>query len=140
MVLSKRLHEMQMELDVEDCVPARKKSESFAEFLTRNQPATKTSSSTTSMSNLCEQYGAMTLWAQPHPGRTKRLKLYLLIHLCPLARLRQDLLAQRYVDAWWPISKPLRPPNRKLSAQKARNMAPTPQEPAQGGGYCTKQN
>ena len=33
--LSKRLHEMQMEYNVEDCVPAGKKSESFSEFLTR---------------------------------------------------------------------------------------------------------
>ena len=60
--LSKRLHEMQMEYDMEDCVPAGKKSESFTEFLTRTHPGTNTSSSTASMSGLCEQYGAMTLY------------------------------------------------------------------------------
>jgi hypothetical protein len=60
--LSKRLHEMQMEYDVEDCVPAGKKSESFSEFLTRTQAGTNTSSSTASMSDLCEQYGAMALY------------------------------------------------------------------------------
>ncbi len=58
--LSKRLHEMQMEYDVEDCVPARKTSGSFAEFH-GNHTGTNTSSSTASMSDLCEQYGAMTL-------------------------------------------------------------------------------
>jgi len=52
---------MQMEYDVEDCVPAGKKSESFSEFLTRTQAGTNTSSSTAAMSGLCEQYGAMTL-------------------------------------------------------------------------------
>jgi hypothetical protein len=59
--LSKRLHEMQMEYDVEDYVPAGKKSESFTEFLTHTHPRTNTSSSMASMSGLCEQYGAMTL-------------------------------------------------------------------------------
>jgi hypothetical protein len=62
MVLSKRLHEMQMEYDVEDCVPAGKKSESFAEFRTRTQTGTNISSSTASTSDFCEQYGAMTLY------------------------------------------------------------------------------
>lgn len=60
--LNKRLHEMQIEYDVEeDCVPAGKKSESFSEFLTRTQAGTNTSNSTSVMSGLCEQYGAMTL-------------------------------------------------------------------------------
>lgn len=61
MALSKRLHKMQMEYDVEDCVPAGKKSESFTEFLTRTHPGTNTSSSTASISGICEQYGAMML-------------------------------------------------------------------------------
>jgi hypothetical protein len=61
-VLSKRLHEMQMEYDVEDCVPAGKNSESFAEFHARNHLGTNTSSSTASISNLCEQYGSMVLY------------------------------------------------------------------------------
>ena len=61
MALSKRLHEMQMDYDAEICVPAGKESESFAEFLARNQPGATTSSSTTSVSNLCEQYEAITL-------------------------------------------------------------------------------
>lgn len=64
LALSKQLHKMQMEYDVEDCVPAGKKSESFAEFLTRNHPGTNTSSFTTSVSGVCEQYGAMTLYDQ----------------------------------------------------------------------------
>ena len=52
---------MHIDYDVEDCVPAGKKSEFFAEFLTRDHSGTNTSSSTTSMSNLCKQYGAMKL-------------------------------------------------------------------------------
>jgi len=62
MALSKRLHEIQMDYDAEDCVPAGKKSEPFAEFLTRTHPGTNTSSSTEPMSGLCEQYGEMTLY------------------------------------------------------------------------------
>ena len=62
MALSKRLHEMQMEYDVEDCVPAGKNSESFAEFHARNHPGTSTSSSTAEMSDLCKQYRAMALY------------------------------------------------------------------------------
>lgn len=64
LALSKRLHEIQTDFDAEDCVPAGKKSESFTEFLTRTHPGTNTSSSTVSMSDLCEQYGAMTLCDQ----------------------------------------------------------------------------
>jgi hypothetical protein len=62
MALSKRLYEMQMAYDVEDCVPAGKNSESFAEFHARNHTGTNTSSSMASMSDLCEQYGAMALY------------------------------------------------------------------------------
>jgi hypothetical protein len=62
--LSKQLHKIQMEHDVDNCVPAGKKSESFAKFLTRNQPETNTSSSAASISDVCEQYGAMTLYEQ----------------------------------------------------------------------------
>jgi hypothetical protein len=62
MALGKRLYEMQMEYDVEDCVPAGKKSESLAEFRTRTQIGTNISSSTASTSDFCEQYGAMTLY------------------------------------------------------------------------------
>jgi hypothetical protein len=62
MALSKQIHGIQMEYDEEACVPAGKESESFAEFLARNQPVTTTSSSTTSVSNLCEQYEAITLY------------------------------------------------------------------------------
>lgn len=62
MALSKRLHEMQMEYDIENCVPAGKKSESFTKFCTRTQTGTNMSSSTASTSDFCEQYGAMTLY------------------------------------------------------------------------------
>lgn len=46
LVLSKRLHAMQIGDNVGDCVPAGKKSESFAEFHARNHLGTNTSSST----------------------------------------------------------------------------------------------
>jgi hypothetical protein len=62
MALSKRLHEVQMEYDMEDCVLAGKKSEYFAEFCTRTQTGTNMSTSTASTSHFCEQYGAMTLY------------------------------------------------------------------------------
>ena len=62
MALSRRIHEIQMEHDVEGCVPAGKASESFAEFLARKQPGTTTSGSSTLMSNICEQYEAITLY------------------------------------------------------------------------------
>jgi hypothetical protein len=66
LALSKRLHEMKMgndmEYDTEYCVPTGKTSESFAEFLSSNHPGTNASSSTASLSSLCEQYEAMTLY------------------------------------------------------------------------------
>ena len=62
MAVSKQLHEMEMGYDVEYRVPSGKKSESFAEFLARKQPGTTTSGSSTLMSNICEQYEAITLY------------------------------------------------------------------------------
>jgi hypothetical protein len=61
MALGKRLQEMLMEYNVEDCVPAGKTSQSFAESYSPNQPGPNTSNATTPMSNLCEEYGTMTL-------------------------------------------------------------------------------
>ena len=60
--LSRRLHGMEMEYDMEYCVPTGKRSKSFAEFLRSNFHGTNTSSSTASLSDVCEQYGAMTLY------------------------------------------------------------------------------
>lgn len=66
MALSKQLHKIEieydMEYDMEYCVPTGKKSESFAEFLRSNTHGTDTSSSTASLSGICEQYGAMSLY------------------------------------------------------------------------------
>ena len=64
MAVSKQLHEMEMGYDVEYRVPSGKKSESFAEFLRNNAHGTNTSSSTASLSDVCEQYGAMTLYGR----------------------------------------------------------------------------
>ena len=73
--LSKRLHEIEMgydmEYDMEYCLPTGKKSESFAEFLSNNQPGTNASSSKASLSGLCEQYGAMTLHDHGNKEKTQ---------------------------------------------------------------------
>jgi hypothetical protein len=55
--LGKRLQEMQIEYNIEDYIPAEKKSESFVKFGSRNL-----SSSTTLMSNICKEYRMMTLY------------------------------------------------------------------------------
>jgi hypothetical protein len=60
--LSKRLHKMQIEYNVEDYVPAEKKSKSFTEFLTHTHPRTNTLSSIALMSGLYKQYRAITLY------------------------------------------------------------------------------
>ena len=69
--VSKRLHEMEMEYDVEYCVPTGKNSESFAEFLRSNLHGMNTSSSMTSLSGICEQYGAMTLYGRGDKEETQ---------------------------------------------------------------------
>ena len=60
--LGKQLYKMQIEYNMEDCVPARKKSKSPIEFYTYTQIGTNISSSTASTSNFYNQYGAITLY------------------------------------------------------------------------------
>ena len=53
---------MQIEYNIADCVPARKKSESFAKFYIYTQTGINMSSSTALMSGLYKQYRAIILY------------------------------------------------------------------------------